>query len=185
MRTFPEADLFRLFLCFIYAPAVSQHATDHPERSHADGAGTMDEGWAVLGIVGDLQEFSDLLIFRIGEHNGNVVVAQPQFFGHRLFFSGTVFARRPQVNDGFDALGFQLGQLLNAGLPARAKLIVDAQEVPDRRAFLLPHAQATDDARNQQERDSQSNLPNHDRFPDFLQNVSAELSSSAFLILLA
>jgi hypothetical protein len=56
-------------------------------------------------VVENFQKFGCLFIFRVTEDDWNVEIPQTKFFCLRLFFRCPMFNRRPQVNDGLDAIG--------------------------------------------------------------------------------
>ena len=58
---------------------------------------------------------------------------EPGLLDRRTLLVRAMFARLPQVEDRLDALRLQLGEVLEARLPAGAEVGVDPQEVPDRR----------------------------------------------------
>src|SRR5688572_21719053 len=103
---FTQANL----LCFLFGifdrPAVTQGPPDHPERSDANRGGAVDKRGTILGIVSDLQKLRDLILVWITKDDGNVEIAQSQFFRFCFFFRRAVLARLAQIDDRLDTFGF-------------------------------------------------------------------------------
>src|SRR5258705_11751649 len=99
-----QPDLLRFFRRRINGPPVTQHAANHPECPDADAGGAVDKCGAILRIVRYPQKLRDLFVFWITKGNGNIKIAQAQFFCLCFFFSRTMLATLPKVDNGFHAI---------------------------------------------------------------------------------
>ena len=131
-----QSYLLRLFFRLLDRPSVAQHPPDHPEGADPNRRRAMNECWAIFGVVGDLQEFIHLLVFRIAVNDGDVEVAQPLLLGFRFFFGGAMFAGLSKIDDRFNSIGLELGQVFETGLAAGAELFIDLQKISYRGDFL-------------------------------------------------
>src|SRR5258705_7242806 len=104
MRALAQPDLLGFFLRSIQSPSISQHTPNHPECPDADAGGAVDKCGAILRIVRYPQKLRDLFVFWITKGNGNIKIAQAQFFCLCFFFSRTMLATLPKVDNGFHAI---------------------------------------------------------------------------------
>src|SRR6476660_4317785 len=90
--TLAQSDLLRFFLCIVNFPAITQHASDHPERTDTNSCGAMNKDRTIIRIVCDLQELRDLLFIRIAESDRDIEVPQSELFCFCFLFGGAMFA---------------------------------------------------------------------------------------------
>src|SRR6185503_1414371 len=131
VRTFTQPDLLRFFFGVFDFPSVTQHTSDHPERTNTNCSSAMNKDRAIFRIVCDLQELRDLLFVRITKSDRNVEVTQAELFRLCLFFGGAMFAWLAQVDDRLNAVSFQFFEMFETWLSTGAEVFVDAQEVSD------------------------------------------------------
>src|SRR5439155_17168077 len=72
-----------------------------------------------------------------------------KLFRFRFFLFNAVFGGRAQIDDRLDAVSLEFFQMLKPRLTASAKFFVHAQEIPNRRHFLLGDDRRSDEQREQ------------------------------------
>src|ERR1044071_6143836 len=97
--TLAQPDLLRFFFRVFNFPSVTQHTSDHPERTNANRRGAVNKDGTIVRIVRDPQKLRDLLFVWIAESDRNVEIAQSELFCFCCFLFGAMFARLAQVDD--------------------------------------------------------------------------------------
>jgi hypothetical protein len=131
-RPLRQADLARLRQRGVKRHPVTKHTANHPVGADANGGSAVNEHRAVRRVVGDPQELVDRLLGRTLIVDRDVEVLQPRLLHRFLFLFRPVLGRLPEVQHGFDAILFELLEVLDARLAAGAELGRDFEEIPNR-----------------------------------------------------
>src|SRR5215510_2995789 len=96
----------------------------------------MNKCRTILRVISDFEKFFDLLILRIAVSDSDVEITQPQLLHLRFFFRGAMLAGLSKVNDRLYTISLELEEVFGAGLATSTELLIDLQEISDRRNFL-------------------------------------------------
>ena len=101
----------------------------------------MNEDGKVLSLIGDFKELGDLFLFRLPKNNRDIEVLQAKLFNFRFLLGRAMLASWSQVQNRFDAISFQLLEVFQTRLSARAKVVAETDEVSDWCDLLAAHHQ--------------------------------------------